>query len=439
MSWRAGIKQFNSFASGSRAKLLIFVPVFGLLGLLLLFKSQAATVSSSVEPENGTLAGAVSVVDSSASGGKAVKFGPTGGGTITCNLNATTANFASQLSAATAGQTVCLAAGNYGTWNGINKAITIAAQSGVTATLSLNIGTGDGNFTLNGLTIGGGNISGNSGNFGSADRPQNITIKNSTFTAALNIEYIDNANIMLDHNTHINIDNNSTCSSTPGRIHLSYSSNNNSGVTVQNSLLRGGNTDGVNAGSPLTILNNEFDNITEKSSNDCAHTDPIQLYGGHHMIIRGNYIHDSADGIVAYDGTHDNLIENNVIELVSGRWGLELYSDKNSIVRHNTLVYGTGCAYAPCGYLVLDHKSSDPAGSGTIIENNIATTVDLNNGSTASVNTKNMLRSGASGTNFNGIPVFVGGSAPTTWAGFKLAAGSPGIGAASDGGNVGIQ
>ena len=112
-------------------------------------------------------------------------------------------------------------------------------------------------------------------------------------------------------------------------------------------------------------------------------------------MVRGNYIHNTADGIVAYDGIANALIEDNVIDLVNGRWGIELYSDNGSTIRHNTLVYGTGCSYAPCGLIVLDRKSSDPAGKGTVVQDNIATEVSLNNGSTASVRNHNMLRRNA--------------------------------------------
>jgi hypothetical protein len=50
-----------------------------------------------------------------------------------------------------------------------------------------------------------------------------------------------------------------------------------------------------------------------------------------------------------------------------------------------------------------------------------------------------MLISGASGQNFNGTPQFVGGSNPTTYAGFALASSSPGKGRASDGSDVGAR
>ena len=59
---------------------------------------------------------------------------------VSCNLDATIADFASQVSAATVGQVICLASGDYGTWNGTNKAITITKQSGATATMRIDFG-----------------------------------------------------------------------------------------------------------------------------------------------------------------------------------------------------------------------------------------------------------------------------------------------------------
>lgn len=420
----------------SKKLIVLFGAMFGLIGVSFILFSFAATPTADIEPESGSIAAPAGVIsDASASGGSAVKFSTSA---ATCNLNATTATFAAQLSAASAGQIICLAAGNYGTFAGTNKAVTIRAQSGATVTMAFDFRANDAGFTLDGLTIPGGNISGNSSNYSDATNPKNITIKNSTFTAAVNIEYIANANILFDGNTHNNIDNDASCTSAPARIWLSYGSNTPSGVTIKNSLLDGGNTDGIQAGTGLTVLNNEFRNIAEKSSSDCAHTDAIQLIGAKGAVVRGNYIHNTADGIVAYDGIDSAIIESNVIDLVNGRYGIELYSDNGSIIRHNTLKYGTGCEYVACGQIILDHKSADPAGTGTVIENNIATDISMNNGSTASVNRNNMLRSGATGQNFNGIPVFAGGASPAAYADFLLASGSPGRTAASDGTDVGI-
>lgn len=407
-----------------------------LAGLAMAAIAQAANFYLSTEAETAVISGTQVVNDATASQSQAVMFGSSPA--ASCNINATTSTFSQSVSSATAGQTICLASGSYGTWGGTNKAITITKQSGATPTMAVDFRAGDRDFTLDGLTITGGNISGNSGNYADANNPKNITIRNSTFTGALNIEYIANANIMLDDNTHNNIDNNANCTGAPGRIWLSYSGNTPSGVTIQNSTLDGGNADGIQAGTGFVARNNVFSNIKEKSSNDCAHTDPIQLLGAKGAQIIGNYIYNSADGIVAYDGVEQAVIERNVVHLVSGRYGIELYADSGSTIRHNTLIYGTGCAYVACGQIILDRKSGAPAGSGTIIEDNIATAISMNNGSSAAVNRYNMLRSGASGTNFVGVPQYAGGANPTNYAGFMLSSGSPGKGAASDGRDVGI-
>lgn len=396
------------------------------------------TTPASTPTSGGTSTGTSSGTTSTGTTTTTTTTTPTG---PTCNQHATTANFSTQLTATTTGQTLCLATGNYGTFTGVSKAITITAESGATPTMQLDFEKkyNPNGFTLDGLTISYADVLGNSANFSDASRPRNFTIKNSTFNGAIRFDSIDNANISLDHNTHNNIDTNSNCTAAPARIWLSYSSNNPSGVTISNSYLSGGNTDGVQAGAPANIINNEFYNIFEKGSSDCSHTDAIQLVGGGGMTITGNYIHSTADGIVAYDGTDHNTITNNVIDLKTGRWGIELYSDDTSVVRNNTLVYNTGCAYSPCGHIMLDKKTSSPNGHGTIIENNIVYDISQADGSTAASERNNMFRSGAGSPDFNGIPIFAGGSSPTTWAGFKLAANSPGIHGATDGGAVGIR
>lgn len=421
----------------------IFILVFAVLGAVVLGRSFAAVSPNAKVSEaeaSDSISSATTVSDASASNAAYIQFDATGGGSgeTTCNLNATPANLDTQITAATTGQTVCLSAGNYGTWTGTNKAITVRSASGSSASMAFEFSSGDKDFTLDSLTINGGNIAGPGYTSTAATRPQNITIKNSVFTSQVVIDYLQNGNILFDNNTHINIDTNSSCTATPARFHFPYDQNVPTGVTIQNSLFSGGNTDGIQTGGGVTIIGNKFIGIHEKSSSDCAHTDPIQLFGNGH-IVRGNYITDSADGIVAYDGVGNSLIENNVVELKTGRFGIELYSDSGSTIRHNTLVYGTGCGGGPCGQIMLDHKSADPAGKGTIIEDNIATGISFSNGSTAAVNRNNMLRSGATGQNFNGSPTFVGGSNLSAWADFKLATGSAGITGASDGGRVGIR
>jgi hypothetical protein len=355
-----------------------------------------------------------------------------------CDLHATTGTFSVQIAAATSGQVVCLAAGNYGTWLGTNKSITVKASAGAAVTMAIDFRSGDANFTLDGVTITSGLISGNSSDYFAASNPRDITVRNSTFTGAINIEYITNSNIVLDGNTHNNIDNDMTCTGAPARIWFSYGSTTPSGVTIKNSKLDGGNTDGIQAGTGFTALNNEFSNIRERDAFDCAHTDTIQLIGATGAVLRGNYIHHTVNGIVAYDGVDSAIIENNVIDLVNGRFGIELYTDSGSIIRHNTLKYGTGCSYLTCGWILLDRKLADPVGTGTIIEDNIASGISMSNGSTAAVNRSNMLYSGATGQNFNGVPTYTGGANPSTFLGFKLASSSAGHNAALNGLDIGI-
>jgi hypothetical protein len=221
-------------------------------------------------------------------------------------------------------------------------------------------------------------------------------------------------------------------------VHLAYDSTTPSGVTIANSLFADGNADGIQTGVGVNIIGNEFRNLYEGSCSSC-HTDPIQLIDAPGAVVRGNWVHDTADGIVAYDGLRNATIEDNVVELVHGRWGIELYSDQGSVVRHNTLVYGTGCEYAPCGWIMLDRKDQDPAGSGTVIEDNIATAITSDDGSTAAEQDHNLVRRQVRHGDRRGTPRFIGGANPTAWWGFALAKGSPGRGAASDGGDLGIQ
>ena len=94
--------------------------------------------------------------------------------------------------------------------------------------------------------------------------------------------------------------------------------------------------------------------------------------------IAGNYVHApgtscETQGITSYDhGTNGVIIENNVVD-VPRPWGIELYSDVNSIVRHNTVVYhpSSQCYFnTPCGRIDINRKSADPAGTGTQVYDN---------------------------------------------------------------------
>ena len=345
------------------------------------------------------------------------------GSIIRCNLNATPANFASQVSAATAGQTIVLASGNYGTWTGTNKAITITAASGASPQVKFNFGSGDANFTLNSITGMGGFI---------GSGASNITIRNSTFTSQLDIEGAV-TNIVVEHNdfTWMPVDNGTANS----KIFLNTSgSSPGAAVTIENNDIENGGLDGIHigGGSGVLILNNIFRNLIDVGLN---HTDNIQFESGSQIVVRGNYIYANGptQGITSYNpGTNGVIIEDNVVDIPRD-WGIEFYSDVNSIIRHNTVVYhpasyssfGTGS-----GRIDINRKPTDPAGSGTQVYDNITTEVSFSNGST--------------GTAYNNVSganaIYVGGASPTTHDGFLLASNSPvGRGAASDGADAGTR
>jgi hypothetical protein len=403
--------QSHDYLKSSRFKkssLVIFSAIFAVIGGYLFFQSRAAVI---------------------------------------CDLNATSANLTTQINAATSGQTICLASGSYGSWSGTSKAITLTPASGAAVTMSINFNNGDKDFILDGTAMGGsltitdGSINGNGTYSFQADGPHNIQVKNAAFTGGLNIDHvIDDGTwpytILLDHNTHNNINTDG------GRVRLPYDNHEvDSGVIVQNSTLRNGAGDGIQSGAGITILNNEFDNIQEGTFTS-FHTDSIQLFGrgAAKTIVKGNYIHDGADGFTAYDGLGNATIENNVISSDSTNRCLEIYydnagtGDDPSTVQHNTLING-------CTLNLNTKPGVYPAGVGTIVRDNIFTGGQgYSNGSTAGVNTHNMCPSTCGGNNavanLTGTPSFIGPS--TVHDGYLLSTGSAGKNAASDGTDIGI-
>jgi len=346
---------------------------------------------------------------------------------VTCDRNATTSSFASEVSAATAGQTVCLASGNYGTWQGTNKAITITKANGAAPTMKISFSSGDSAFTLDGLGGMGGQISGGA---------SNITIRNSAFTSEISVSgTATGANLVFDGNSHNNINGNSTAQRFLAE---------GGGLTIRNSLFQGGGSDGVRlaTSAPVNVIGNTFLNIIDDGSDN--HTDNIQWYGGSNAVVRGNLFKQTINGetqiMGAFDGTGGNLIEDNVVDVISRPWAVELYSDDSSIIRHNTFVYHTGCAYnMSCGLIALDRKTGDDAGRNTQVYDNIATGFAIGNGSTTSRRDHNMIRSGAGTGDLTGAPTFQGGTAPANYAGYRLTTSSEGAGRASDGLNVGAR
>ena len=339
-----------------------------------------------------------------------------------CDLTATPASFTAQVSAAKAGQTVCLASGSYGTWRGVDKAIVVAASPGAAPTMTIEFASGAGGFTLDGMRIVGGDID---------QGASNLTIEDSAFTAALTIDGLANANVTLTGDSFDNISDNASCTGEPARIHLDYyATGTPSGVTIEYSTFDGGNADGIQTGAPVVIRDNLFENIRERSATDCQHTDSIQGVAAYDLTVVGNLFHNDSDGLVDFDDSTDDTATDNACYAIDRGACVTLYGDRDSVVEHNAAGPGMNV-------LEIDTKPGHRAGTGTIFEDNVGGVSEAD-GSTLGADSGNLFP-GATSPNVSGNPTFAGGANPTTWAGFELAGTSGGYAADDEVDAIGVQ
>ena len=337
-----------------------------------------------------------------------------------------------EFAAATAGQVICLAAGDYGTFRGGSKPgrVGIRAERAAEVRMALDFESVV-NVHVEGVTVTNALIRGTS---------RNVTVSRSRFTglAVIQAEQMANARILFDRNVHADID---TCTSCfQGRVHVDGLSEQPSGVVIANSVFSGGNSDGVRAdANGVQILGNEFHGLRDE---DPFHTDPIQLYGGTNVVIRGNYFHDNAVSaqIMMADGGDHNVVEDNVIAGDGYTWAMTWYSDDGSVIRHNTFADGACNAGVRCGVINVGAKAGTPPGRGTIIRDNVMGGVsngggDQDSAFAAEHNLTALPTPGAG--NLTAEPEFIGPL--DAYAGYALAPGSPGAGRASDGGDAGIR
>jgi hypothetical protein len=406
------------------------------------------TVRSVVTAHNSS--GAASA--SSAQTGVVVSSGSTA-----CNLNANTSNFSSQVSAASPGQTICLATGNYGTWGGVNKAITITAASGATPTLSLNVSSGGG-FTLDHLNMN--PVGTESMITGTA---HDITIQNSTlsYTTEVIPGASTNVNVVFNHDHFPLFVANSGPHSMvwdecpQGSNGCASGTGNATGVVIENSVIDNpshlaGVADGIDCDANTTeIDNNDFSGINDASSGG-NHGDNIQVNGGI-CNVKGNYFHgmlnSASCSFSEWDGGGPNVIENNVVDTGGCYEAIALLADHNSTVDHNTFITPSGGCFASpqsaCAAVDTGARDAGQSGFGTVYRDNVMAGINNGDGgrnASYSENHNLCLSACGGGTgDVIGTPTLAGGSQPTTFNGFALASGSPGIGAASDGTNTGIQ
>ncbi len=345
------------------------------------------------------------------------------------DLHATPANLSSVFAGAQGGDVIHLAAGSYGDFGGGSKPamVTLLPEPGAQVTMGVNFRSAN-NITLSGVTIPGGTLQGS----------QNVTIANSAFTATLQIvSTVANANILIDHSTFDNIDPCSTCGE--GRITVTTSGSHSpgpSGVVISNNRFSGGTSDGVQVTGDAHGVQigpgNEFFNLRQVAA---THTDSIQLYVAGDTTITGNYLHDSAQGIMAPDGGDSGYLNivNNVFAGIEGQ-AVDLGYKPGLLINHNTFLTTVFMRDDPS-------KSGSPT-TGAIIKNNLmlgGITKSPLPANAIAVEDYNLL-SGGTGVHDikSGKPTFAAGAAPTSFAGYLLAPGSVGAKVADDGLDLGI-
>jgi hypothetical protein len=347
-------------------------------------------------------------------------------------LHATPASFGSVFSGAQGGDVISLGAGDYGSFGGGSKpaVVTIRPEPGAAVSMAVSFSSAS-NLRLEGLTVRGATIGGST---------RNVTIANSVFTEAALVDTTQgmvNANIVFDGDRFSGISVCSTCYEGRLTIHGSKSVNTQPvGVTVQNSLFNGGgNSDGIQVGSyGVQILNNEFTDL-HQGDPSLAHTDALQLYGQSHTVVRGNYMHNVATGIMSPDGADHEVIENNVILTDGYPWGIVLGPDRGSKIRHNTLPDGACNWDIRCGVLrITTGNRKDRRSRGTVVTDNVLGQLFVEGDSTLAAEGHNLIAQGggAGVGDLKGKPTYSGGAHPKTMRGFALAAGSVGKSAASD-------
>jgi hypothetical protein len=268
-------------------------------------------------------------------------------------LHATPSTFASMFSQAQAGDTVYLASGSYGSFNGGSKSgmVTVAADSGASPTMS-------------------------GGSFGSSVR--NITIRGVTFTGPVEVSPGSSPmNLVFDGDTWGNVGH----SIHEGRLSIvGGGSASGNGVQVKNSTFGpGGCSDGIQDSSKGTEIGpgNEFKGIVQGGCSE--HADAIQPYASNYIYIHDNYLHDNEQGIMSPDGVSTGYrISNNVIHTSTGYPCMHLGDTRDGTVTHNVCrngqirVYGGNQNQASQNMVVQDNAASIDASacSGCTINHN---------------------------------------------------------------------
>ncbi|MGZ3805636.1 MAG: hypothetical protein ACXWRA_11295 [Pseudobdellovibrionaceae bacterium] len=348
----------------------------------------------------------------------------------------TGADVVSAISSAAGGSTICLNSGDYGslTLSGVSKssAVTIQSTTGRGAIIGFYLSSSN-NLTFQNLQISVLNWSDN--------KNTNMKVLNNTFIGQAFVYGNGNStpqNNVISGNTFDDINENSPLSN-EGRLQLYDAndliiSNNHFGNTVGG---LNGNSDGIQAGGHGGKIGpgNVFEHIYRPAGSS-THVDAIQLYGqANSFEVYGNYFTGGGSYLFNYSETvaqnYDTFIHDNVF-VVGDYYPAIQNAAMNVTFKHNTMI-GVGVS--------INGGSSGTLSLNAVAQNNLFT-----EGASFSIQcsdctiSNNMFdQSGvASGVNnIIGIPTFVGGASPATWAGYMLMSNSIGSHAGTDGLDMG--
>jgi hypothetical protein len=353
--------------------------------------------------------------------------------TCTTTINAGT-DIATAVANVASGGTVCLNAGGYSAFNSTvtkTSMTTVQPAPGVSQSQvtipSVNVGTSQ-NLKFQNMTIGETAIG-----TGSA-AALHIHFANIKFTGAVCINTPTNVNqdTLIDSSTFAGVGTGCT----EGRVGVNgrnvYHSV-SSGVVISNNIFGpGGCSDGIQiVGDALgvQILNNEFVGIKQGSC--VAHSDPIQFYGAQGTIITGNYFHGNSTGIMSGDCNGSNSVVTNNVFVTDGEYPDQVVMSGSNAgtYDHNTFSNGARMRFGKINCQVATNVK--------LTNNMVSGGIWLSEGQTTSGFTISN-NQGLGGSNaITGAPTYVGGSSPTTWAGWRLANGSAGKNAGTDGLDIG--
>lgn len=344
------------------------------------------------------------------------------------------ANVASAVSSAAAGSTICLNNGNYGTANfsSISKSnfVTVQSVSGRGATISPQIGNSK-FLRFSNLTIAGASINGCA---------SNIQLTSSTFTSGASIS---DRGFSCSYPLNITIDgsifSNLSGAGYEGRISVVDDDGHQPslGIVISNNEIRDGcNSDGVFlAGGASGVQigpGNVFSNIIQSGP---VHCDNIQFYGsGWNNSIIKNLFKAGSSFLMLVDSADNAIISHNIFDGTGDGAGIKLQiaQTSNTTFEHNTL---------------KNAGMSINLGSTATIKNNAFINSTYNPNAQGSISgcsncaaSYNISTGAITGTNsIQGTPTFLGGTSPTTWAGWQLTSGSLGYRNASDGNDRGVN